>query len=312
MITREQFHAECSKIQQPEDIKFINDQRKKKNIKIIIYLSIISFIFVLLIINTHHFIRFFIMFFLIMLAFVGVGIISTSFVYKINKKMKTKYANQVLEILFKGYNFKFSHQKHIEESIFKNSPLSAYYETFSAEDLIAVNIPNDDGTPSEVILKACDIKTTKTESYTDSSGDRKTRTVTVYSGMFGFIKFPFIFKCNIGINCRKDGLKYIELEDDNFNKIFSIYTDNQLESLVVLTPSLMVKLIEFSKRNKSLKYYLAKNGEFYFGMNRNLFEIHLSKKNTAFSNIFDRFYDDVKSIIDIIDEIKNNNKIFKM
>jgi hypothetical protein len=74
----------------------------------------------------------------------------------------------------------------------------------------------------------------------------------------------------------------------------------------------MQKLVYFNDKYTGFKLFIKENGELYFGMDRNLFEINIPKKGKPFHYMFDRFYDDVKAILEIVEEIKNNNKIFKM
>jgi hypothetical protein len=308
MITREQFQAECDKLQKPEDLENLIKltEKKKKTIKIFSFIVFIAFA-----ILTFLTMNWFLILAGAVLIISGIGIISL--IYEADfRKIKLKYASQVVDCLLKDYKYSYSELGHIQESIFRNSPFWTYYEDFKGEDLLTIDIPNDDGTPSGVILQACDIKTTKTETYEDSDGDTHTRTVTVYNGVFGCIKFPFGFKCNLGLDSYDGGLKRIELEDMKFNDKFHTYTDNQLEALMILTPTLMQKLIEFNDKFTGFKLFLKENGEFYFGMDRNMFEIKIPKKGKPFHYIFDKFYDDVKAILEIVEEIKNNNKIFKM
>lgn len=321
MITREEFYAKCDELQTPEDVKYILEQHKKlKRNKLIFLAILITFEIILntvllqnLEASTYSLFLVCIILPASLLAlFIGLYIISSSNQADTSKKLKLKYSPEVINILLKDYQHSFSTNKYISQSIFKSSPFNSYYEDYTGEDLLSINIPNDDGTPSNVVLNASDLDVSYTEEYEDSDGNTKTRTVSVYRGLFGYVQFPFKFKCNLGLNCYSGKVKRIELEDMSFNKKFKTYTDDQLEAVVILTPTLMVKLLEFNSRNFGFKCFLDKRGKLYFGISTNLFETNYPKPNESFHEVFRHFYNDIKTILEIVEEIKNNNKIFKM
>ena len=102
------------------------------------------------------------------------------------------------------------------------------------------------------------------------------------------------------------------LGDIKFNKEFKTYTDNQIEALVILTPTLMTKLLSYSHRAKKFTLFLSQKGRMYFGMRRNLFKFKKRVFRKPSGKIFAKFYDDVSDILAIVNEIKDNNKVFKM
>lgn len=220
------------------------------------------------------------------------------------------YRDKIIDYLLKGHNYYFNADSFIKEEIFEKSQFEGYYERYTGEDLLVINIPNDDGSESSVNLNLCDLDVTKTEE--DDDGD--THTVTVYSGVFGYVEFPFDFKCVLGINSSYyiKGLKMekVKLEDIKFNKVFKIYSNDQIEARYILTPDMMEKLMILACNFVGLRLNLVDN-KMYIGSVVNLFELNLSKRN-GIESLFDNFYDDVKTILEIVNEIKNNNKIFKM
>ena len=94
------------------------------------------------------------------------------------------------------------------------------------------------------------------------------------------------------------------------NKKFKTYTNNQLEALVILTPAFMEKMLKFA-HNLKLKFYLSQNGKIYFTLNKDLFKFKTFNQKPC-GKVFERFYDDILNLLVLIDEIKNNNKVFKM
>lgn len=230
---------------------------------------------------------------------------------KVIKYYKDNYRASILDYLLKGYEYSFSSNEGIEENIFKDSGFAGYYEDYDGSDKLRVNIPNDDGSNSGCYLTLCDLDVTKTER--DSDGD--SRTVTVYNGVFGYVEFPFEFKCILSIDSfyRKKGIKLerVNLEDIKFNNKFKVYSEDQVESRYILTPDMMDKLMNLEENFKGLKITIVNNKMYIGATGINLFELS-SIKDGNVSTLFENFYDEIKVILDIINEIKNNDKVFKM
>ena len=76
---------------------------------------------------------------------------------------KNRYSEGVMAVLFEGYDFTFNPKNFINTSVFKSSCFNAEYDKYSGEDLLTVKIPNDDGTPSNVLMTLSDLHVTKQE-----------------------------------------------------------------------------------------------------------------------------------------------------
>lgn len=315
MISKEEFLSECDKIIPHEEMERYKKCQKRKWLLLLIILPI-------------EVVVWFMLGFRIKTGWAGVGIlllvmivtlviilVATKFHWK---DFKGKYGKQVLEILLKDQPFGFEPKMSLNSNFLSNSGFCGNFENCSGEDFFKINIPKDDGTPSNVDFIMSDLHATRTETRTvvetDSNGRTTTRTetytVTVYSGMLGYVCFPFKFKCNLSLNSLYPVGDKIQLEDIKFNKAFRVYTDNQIEALVILTPTIMEKLKALNGRLHNLKLSLTQKGELYVGAGDNMFEIKKKAKPTG--KAFEYFYDDLFDIMAIINEIKDNNKLFKM
>lgn len=234
--------------------------------------------------------------------------------------LKENNAQKIMDFLLKDYKFQFSQHSEIRPHIYVASQLGPNdFNKYHGEDLLCIDIPNDDGSPSGITLNICDLLVQReeivpvVERHSDGSvsvRDEK-RLVTVFNGPFGFVKFPFKFKCNLGLNANIAGEKKIKTEDIRFNRMYKTYTNNQVEALCILTPLMMNKLMSFSRHAKDFKLSLTEDGFMYFCMSGNLFEVKRTIKKPA-GSIFERFYDDISTLLMMVEEIKNNNKVFKM
>jgi hypothetical protein len=229
-----------------------------------------------------------------------------------NKYYEENYKAKAIAILLEEGKYSYNRTGYIDRNIFKESQIAGYFERYTGEDLLSINIPNDDGSLSQTYFTMCDVKATKTER--DSDGD--TRTVTVYDGIFGYITFPKTFKCLLCINSsyRKPGSKFekVVLEDINFHKEFTIRCSDQIEARYILTPTMMEKLLSLRKSAGRVKITMV-DDKLYVGFtSQDLFRLSGLKEGEAIENIFEEIYDQISFILDFIKEIQTNNKIFKM
>ena len=214
--------------------------------------------------------------------------------------------------MLKEYEYKYDELGKIDEIIFQSSQMGFRndYDRYSGEDLIVINIPNDDGSKSDNYLHLCDLDVV--DIHRDEDGD--TTETTVYKGVFGYVDFPFEFKCAMSINTiyRKSGVKLekVSLEDIVFNKKFKIRSNDQIEARYILTPEMMEKLLALNEKAGQI-YLVIVDKRMYIGFpNINLFELKSSNSNVE--SLFDNFYAHISIILNIVNEIKNNNKIFKI
>jgi hypothetical protein len=315
MISKEEFREKSKNIIPKEELQKIEeDKKKKKLIKTIVILIELLFFIILAFTSSY--------FWIISIPFtilISILIINAIFLQKW-EDLKIKYGKEIISILLDGIEYSYNPKGFIDRNIFNESRFCINnYDKYTGEDLLIVDIPKNDGTPSGVKFNICDLNVTKEETRTvtqrnaDGTTSTKTEhyTVTLYDKAFGFVEFPFQFKCNLSLNHNAWDLKKIQLEDIKFNKQYNVYTDNQLEALVILTPVMMTKLMELSKKIKGFKIKITKTGKMYIGMSRNLFSLKVSDK-VPIDSLFDGFYEDICSLLLIINEIKDNDKVFKI
>ena len=240
--------------------------------------------------------------------FIIVGFIiinrKSSAIIKFEKENKIKILSKLLE----GQKFSYNQGSYIDKdalkaSCFVQSPIDIY----TGEDLFTIKI--DDKTS----LTISDVCAKEEDTYTDSNGNTQTRTYTLYSGVFGYVVFPENFSCNMFINCRpsyKYNAQKVNLEDIEYNKQLRTSATDQLEARLILSPDVMQKLKDLKHKLKNLKISLIGSIMFFGSPYRNLFRIEGGTRHFSSDNLM-QIYDDIKLILDVIEEIKNNDKIFK-
>lgn len=228
------------------------------------------------------------------------------------RKFDEAYRNKILDKLFDGYSYTYDRAGAINESIFARAKFSDMGTEYHGQDYLSIAIPRKDGTPSATRLNICDVEVTETTTYYDKDGNVQTETAILYKGAFGYVSFADNFKCALGLNasCGARGEKRVELEDVKFNKAIRTFTDNELEARVLLDPVMMQKLLKLNTYANGLKMKLNSN-EGFLSMRRDLFEAR-RKKDQSMAEAYAPLYDDAYLIISIVEEIRKNDKHFKV
>ena len=241
----------------------------------------------------------------------NISIIKLKYRSKTLRYYKENYREKIINYLLKDTKHYFYEFGEIDSSTFDESQFSkGSYNRYYGKDYLVVNIPNDDNSRSNVDLRICDLNVY--DETRDEEGN--TSRHTCYKGMFGCVEFNSCFKCILSVDSsyKKKGVKLekVKLEDIVFGEKFKIKASDQIEARYILTPKMMGNLLHLEEKFNNLKIVLSGN-KLYFGAPKvNLFE--LEDYNGDEVAIFDNLYDEIKTILAIVEELKNNNKVFNV
>lgn len=104
----------------------------------------------------------------------------------------------------------------------------------------------------------------------------------------------------------------VNLEDPEFNQMFEVYGDNQIESRYILSTNLMSRLVEFTKKAKRKVYISFVDGFVYIAIpyRHRLFEPKLLQNMTSFAPLREYFLD-LQLMIGIVEDLNLNRRIWK-
>lgn len=244
-------------------------------------------------------------------SLIVLGIVRANNTSKSKKYYKNNYKDKAIGWLLEGYEYSFDRYGQISSAVFDKSQFAYYdYDKYLGTDKLIINIPNNDGRKSNNYLNLCDLKVTRIEKNEEGNA----REVTVYNGVFGYIEFPFEFKCTLCVNTKYGNggkLEKVKLEDINFNKMFKVYSNDQIESRCILTPDMMTYLYDLNMRLGGLKLTITGNN-MYLGFNYfDMLEL-ADYKSDNIDSMFKNFYDEIEALLSLVEEIKNNDKVFKI
>lgn len=319
MVSKEEFKKFAEKrISATDKKQYVKYEKRKKLLLSIVLPVEILLIIVSILIAKSTFAK-------IACGMVGIVVFITSLILIIVlnsfkwDNFKAKHFRALMDYLLRDYSYTYNPKAYMHEDIFRKSCFYNKYDDYTGEDLFTISIKNDDGSNSKTQFMISDldvtIEETKEVTKCDEDGElyteEETETVPVYEGAFGYVQFPFSFKCVLEMNVDEPKYEQIKLEDIQFNKAYQVSTNDEVEAFYILTPVMINKL---KKLNKSMKNVtiLLKDNEMFLGFAKNLFELKIGKSKELTAKVFDDLYDDISAIIGIIEEIRTNNKVFKM
>lgn len=103
----------------------------------------------------------------------------------------------------------------------------------------------------------------------------------------------------------------IKLEDPEFEKMFAVYGDDQIEARYILSTSLMSRIVEFKKKSKRTVYFSFIGSKVYVAVSygRNLFEPRIFRTLLDFSPI-QEYFEDFQLAVSIVEDLNLNTRIW--
>ncbi len=225
-----------------------------------------------------------------------------------NKNYKQLFVLDALKQIFEDLKYD-SNTKYIDND-FDKYKILYQGDSNSSNDSITGKYKN-------IKFEQEDIHIEKKEEYKDSDGDTKERWVTIFLGRWMNYDFNKDFKTNV-IVC--DSIFYtgswnykkVKMEDEEFNKIFRVYAENEHEAFYILTPHFMEKLKKIKNILNCPITFGFIDSKLYIALNNNedSFEYNILKPINE-EEIRENILKDIKVITDFVDELNLDNDLFK-
>ena len=143
----------------------------------------------------------------------------------------------------------------------------------------------------------------------------------IFRGLFFIAKFPknfenrtFILPNNLEnkITFQTWRGQIVNLEDPEFNRMFSVYGDSQLESRYILSTNLMNRLVQFQKKARRNVYISFIEGHVCIAIRyyHNLFEPKLFTSMLSFAPLRE-YFENLQLMIGIVQDLNLNQKIWQ-
>lgn len=257
-------------------------------------------------------------FIIVIIGIVFTAIFSASPTKKFTSEYKKTLVFSALKSIFTDLTYE--PERGLAKSIIGNTGMMNLGDRYSSNDYISGKYNNVSVIQADVHIEE------RTES-TDFDDDDSTDTDwhTIFQGRWMVFDFNKSFKYNLQV-CQKGfynsiidnwksniKFKNITLEDQEFNKQFKVYAQNEQEAFYILTPAMMEKIKKLSNNI---------NGEILLCFIDNKLHVGIENYDDAFEpSIFvkvnetkakEKILKDIKLITDFIDELDLDNDLFKV
>jgi hypothetical protein len=233
-------------------------------------------------------------------------------------KYTENYKDTVIKLIvrFFGENLVYYKDRHINRNEFDSSELFGRYNRYYGDDYVEGLIPDEEYIESTGKLKGTKIRFSELDVKLVTGSGKNRSTKTVFKGMFYVADFNKYFKTYTKVipDYRKSWFKRktrVKLEDVEFEKLFEVYSEDQIEARYILSTSLMRRIVEYKRKTGHEIYIAFNNNKIFVAVRiaRDLFEPRI------FTTLYDikplySYYNDLMMVISIVDELNLNQRIW--
>jgi len=176
----------------------------------------------------------------------SLGLVFLGMLADLYKTIRKEIADKIYQPIFRELNLEFEYQKNLDLE-----------EVLSSRLFKKPNIYNSGGLIKGVVLdfpfKASNISLREVRVKMDSKGNTQIKLYLIFSGRLYIIDTPFNKKKIIITSGSHNlpstkGMQETKFESEEFNKLFRVLAEDQVEVRRVLTPNVMERFIDLRKK----------------------------------------------------------------
>lgn len=278
------------------------EKRKLNKIKLIICLIVDTILYFLLINFLSITFSIYSLFPVIMLIVIfdfiickGIGSIFGKKQKEYNSKFKEIVIKKIMDNFYE--NLEYFPNKQLPEAVYKEAKYNEYYTNYDSEDYLEAKINN------EYDIDLAEVITTSEEEYTDSEGNEHTNEVTVFNGLFTKIVIDKSINSKIEIVQNGQVLfnkKRLKMDFNEFEKYFDVVSQNKILGMQILTPDVMLELLEFLNNYNTKFDIVINNNVIYIRFHCGpMFESAKLEKGAFDRVVLKEYYDMLKLTYDL-------------
>ena len=258
--------------------------------------------------------------------FIIIGGVVTIIIIRASKhgKFKKRFKREIFPIVINEVQpgVHYNPDSHISESIYHKSRIFLQnVDRFNGEDYFS-------GTVGETKIEFSEIHAEDKQVRVDSKGKTRTEYVTVFRGLFFVTEFHKHFKGEtyvlpdtteswlgrLGRKLQKWNWSrpdLVELENPKFEKLFSVYGTDQVESRYLLTPKMMELIMELRSKFGCTTHMSFLDDKFYIALssNHDFFELKFSE-SLMNSKGLEQLIFELNACFNIVEDLQLNTRIW--
>lgn len=277
------------------------EQLRKKKRKITFIISIIILIADICILVMFHQIVFFAV---ISMLVIDVFIIILMQLLPVNKEVadfNKEYKEKVIDKMLQNFidELDYIPIKQLPSNIYDEACYGGDYNKYYSDDYFEGKINNQKIVMADLLVQ----EETKSMS---KDGIETTETFTVFNGLFGKINLDKSINSNLVITREREFslFKKLKLEMDfyEFERIFNVYTDNNIIAMQLLTADIQEDILNLYNRYKIDFTITIKQNKMYVLFNTgDMFEV-FSKRNTP-NEVLEQYFSIMKFVCSLVKKI---------
>jgi len=174
------------------------------------------------------------------------GLVFLGMLADLYNTIKKEIAERIYQPIFRKLNLEFEYQKNLDLEEVLSSRLFKKPDEYNSDGLIK-------GVVLDFPFKASNISLREVRVKIDSKGNTQIKLYLIFSGRLYIIDTPFNKKKIIITSGRYNlpstkGMQETKLESEEFNKLFRVFAEDQVEVRRVLTPNVMERFIDLRKK----------------------------------------------------------------
>lgn len=244
--------------------------------------------------------------FLVFLPFFALAAFLHKQADEVYKEYRLEFKAKIVKsiVRFIDHEWEYAANECISPETYEKSEIfRKEYDTYNADDLITGNIDKTDFECSEVHTE-----------YVTSGKKRKRR--TIFKGLFLHADFHKYFSGRTFVLPKEeslweaDGESIVKLENPDFERLFSVYSTDQIEARYILTPTIMEAILRLRKKHREIYFSFIDSRVFCaVKIHHDLFEPRTYRSNANYQDVT-RMYTLIKTNTAIIHELDLNTRIW--
>lgn len=228
-----------------------------------------------------------------------------------SQELSAYYKKEVITKVLQSFceDAAFIPEQGIDENEFINSNLFISPDRYHTEDLIK-------GRVGKTVFRCAEVHAEEKKTSVNSKGQSRTYWVDIFKGFIFIADFHKDFQGQTTV-VRNSLLKWnfsgsrVKLENPDFEKIFDVYSTNQVEARYLLSPSMMEQLVALDRgMNKSIKISF-RNSSILIAIpeSKDHFEANIWKPINDLNQLKSDF-STIHMLISIVDSLNLNTRIW--
>lgn len=228
-----------------------------------------------------------------------------------SQELSAYYKKEVIAKVLQSFceDAAFIPEQGIDENVFINSKLFISPDRYHTEDLIK-------GRVGKTVFRCAEVHAEEKKTNVNSKGQTRTYWVDIFKGFIFIADFHKDFQGQTTV-VRNSLLKLnfsgsrVKLENPEFEKIFDVYSTNQIEARYLLSPSMMEQLVALDRGlNKSIKISF-RNSSILIAIpeSKDHFEASIWKSISDLNQLKSDF-STIHKLVAIVDNLNLNTRIW--